>query len=169
MDDAENPAEENELTSRAPTEDDLVALCRRLNELGAEYLIIGGFAIIYAGYARTTMDVDLLIATGRENESKVFQALEILADQAVRELEPGELKRYAVIRVADEITVDLMASASGIDFSAAKTEIIRRRIHDVEIPFASAKLLWRMKRNTHREKDQIDLLFLREHYPEAMI
>jgi hypothetical protein len=167
MEDENDPPADGELTSRAPTEDDLVMLCRRLNELGAQYLIVGGFAIIYAGYARTTTAVDLLIAADLENEAKVFRALEILQDKAVLELKPGEVNQYTVVRVADEITVDLMQSASGIDFSAARNEIIYREVQGVKIPFASANLLWRMKKNTHREKDVIDLLFLRQHYPEA--
>ena len=36
--------DESELVSRPPQEEDLVALCRALNELGARYLICGGFA-----------------------------------------------------------------------------------------------------------------------------
>jgi hypothetical protein len=39
-----------------------------------------------------------------------------------------------------------------------------REIDGVAIPFASPRLLWRMKVNTHREKDAPDLLFLRQHY-----
>jgi hypothetical protein len=164
----DDPAQEGELTSRAPTEEDLVALCRRLNELGAKYLIVGGFAVIYSGYARTTMDVDLLIAADLENEAKVFRSLEGLPDQAVRELQPGEVEKYAVVRVADEITVDLMKSASGIEYAEASLEIVLRRVQDLEIPFASPRLLWRMKKCTYREKDLMDLLFLRQQYPEVV-
>jgi hypothetical protein len=40
---------------------------------GCKQLIVGGFAIIYSGYARTTTDVDLLMATNFENENKVFE------------------------------------------------------------------------------------------------
>lgn len=160
--------QEGELVSRAPTEDDLVALCKKLNELGAKYLIIGGFAIIYAGYGRTTTDVDLLMATDLENESKVYNSLSILPDQAVKELPPGEVAKYTVVRVADEITVDLMHSASGIDYAEAAKDIVMRRVQDVDIPFASPRLLWRMKKNTYREKDAPDLLFLRQQYPEVV-
>jgi len=168
MENEDDPSEEGQLTSRAPTEDDLVSLCRALNDLGAKYLIVGGFAVIYSGYARTTTDVDLLIAVDLENEAKVFRSLEALPDKAVLELLPGEVEHYTVVRVADEITVDLMKSASGIDYAAACNDILIRRVRDVDIPFASPKLLWRMKRNTHREKDVLDLLFLRQHYPEVL-
>ncbi len=150
-----------ELESREPTLTDLVALCKDLNERGCRYLVCGGFAIRAAGYARNTGDVDLLIDTSLENEAKVYRALEIFPDKAVLELKPGEVSEYTVVRVADEITVDLMASASGIRFEDAESEIIFREVDGVKIPFASPLLLWKMKCNTHREKDQPDLYFLR--------
>ncbi len=151
----------SELEPRPPQQRDLVELCRRLNELGARYLVCGGFAIIHAGYLRATGDLDLLIDAQLQNEAKVFTALEILSDKAVLELKPGEVSEYTVVRIHDEITVDLMASASGIRFAEAESEIVYREIDGVRIPFASPLLLWRMKRNTHREKDQPDLYFLR--------
>jgi hypothetical protein len=47
----------------------------------------------------------------------VFAALATLPDNAVRDLQPGELQQYTVIRVADEILVDLMRSAGGIEYA----------------------------------------------------
>lgn len=86
-----------------------------------------------AGYARHTGDLDLVVDAALENEAKVFDALATLPDKAVRELEPGDVAKYVVVRVAD----------------------------GVAIPFASPELLWRMKSRTHREKDRGDLQFLR--------
>ena len=168
MEREDDPPQEGELTSRAPTEQDLVELCRTLNQQGARYLVVGGFAVMYSGHVRTTGDVDLLMATDPENEAKVFQSLATLPDKAVLELKPGEIAQYTVVRVADEIVVDLMKSASGIDYEEAAKDVVMRRVQDVEIPFASPRLLWRMKKNTHREKDIPDLLFLRQQYPEVV-
>ena len=168
MDDEESEPQEGELVSRAPTEEDLVALCRQLNSLGTRYMIIGGFAIMYAGYGRTTGDVDLLFDTDLPNEAKVYRCLESLPDKAVLQLKPGEVSQYTVVRVADEIVVDLMQSASGIDYAEAVKDVVIRMVQDVPIPFASPKLLWRMKKNTHREKDRADLVFLRQQYPEVV-
>ena len=152
----------NELASREPTVEDLRDLCRELNQRGAKYIVIGGFAMRAAEYNRTTMDVDLMVATDAENEAKVFSALSTLPDNAVRELQPGELQKYNVIRVGDEILVDLMRSAGGIDYAEAAKDVVVREVDGVPIPFASPRLLWRMKSVTHREKDTDDLLFLRE-------
>ncbi|MFM2178364.1 MAG: hypothetical protein RL015_2462 [Verrucomicrobiota bacterium] len=166
--DIEERLTESQEESRPPTVEDLLNLCRELNLRGAKYLIVGGFAIRGAGYLRETYDLDLIIDTDLENEAKVYKSLELLADKAVLELAPGEVSKYTVVRVADEITVDLMQSASGIDYEEASKEIVLRRVQDVDIPFASPRLLWRMKKNTHREKDIPDLIFLRQHYPEVV-
>lgn len=153
--------------SRQPTVEDLLELCRELNSHDAKYLIVGGFAIRGAGYIRETGDVDVIIDTSPENEARVFKSLEILPDKAVLHLEPGEVEKYTVVRVADEIIIDLMKSASGIDYEEAAKEIVIREVQGVPIPFASPRLLWRMKKNTHREKDAADLIFLRQQYPEV--
>ena len=150
-----------ELEPREPTVEDLVELCRELNRLEARYVVVGGFAMRAAGYVRQTMDVDLIVASDLENEARVFQALATLPDGAVRELQPGELDKYTVIRVGDEFVVDLMKSAGGIGYAEAAQAVVVREIMGVEIPFASPQLLWRLKSVTHRAKDEADLLFLR--------
>ncbi len=72
MDESDAGAKPGELEPRPPLEVDLVGLCRELNQRGARYLVIGGFAVIAAGLPRITGDIDLLVAADRENESKVF-------------------------------------------------------------------------------------------------
>jgi hypothetical protein len=160
------PPEDADLESREPTVEDLRDLCRALNERGARYVVIGGFAILAAGYNRRTMDVDLLVADDPDNEARVFSALATLPDNAVRDLQPGELRQYSVNRVADEILVDLMRLASGIDYRAAAADVVVREVDGVPIPFASPRLLWRMKSVTGREKDAGDLVFLRFWFAE---
>jgi hypothetical protein len=156
----------NELAPREPTVEDLRDLCRELNQREAKYVVIGGFAIRAANYNRQTMDVDLMVAADLENEARVFSALSTLPDNAVRELQPGELQKYNVIRVGDEIVVDLLRSAGGIDYAEAAKHVVIRELDGVPIPFASPQLLWRMKVVTHREKDAGDLVFLRQWFAE---
>lgn len=162
----DRPPGSEDLESREPTLEDLRDLCRELNQRGARYVVIGGFAIRAAGYNRRTMDVDLMVAADRENEQLVFDALATLPDQAVRELQCGDLQQYAVIRVADEILVDLMTSAGGIDYAQASRDVVTHNLDGVPVPFASPRLLWRMKIVTHREKDAGDLVFLRYWFSE---
>lgn len=55
--------------TRPPTEEDLKRLCSALNAAGAKYLVIGGFAVNYYGFARGTEDLDLLIASDPDDEA----------------------------------------------------------------------------------------------------
>ena len=152
--------------NRAPTDGDLATICARLNERGARYVVVGGHAIIHAGYLRFTGDIDLLVEASLENEAKVYDALTHLEDRAVLELDPGDLAKYIVLRVSDEVLVDLMAATSGIAYAEAAEESVIREVNGVPIPFASPKLLWRMKARTHRAKDESDLVFLRQLFAE---
>ncbi|MEO6236707.1 MAG: hypothetical protein ABIQ52_06875 [Vicinamibacterales bacterium] len=70
----------DELTSREPTVEDLRELGRALNDRGAKYVVVGGFAIRAAGYIRSTMDVDVIVAADHENQARVFAALATLPD-----------------------------------------------------------------------------------------
>ena len=146
--------------TRPPLMTDLVGLCRELNARNARYIVVGGMAINIHGFARNTEDIDLLIETGDLNEGKVLEVLSLLPDGAAKELTPGEVAEYVVIRVCDEITVDLMAKTCGQDYESAKDSISPVVVDGVTIPFASPILLWKTKQ-TFREKDQIDRLFLR--------
>lgn len=162
MADGPSDSETGGLISRAPSKADLVSLCRGLQDCGASFMVVGGFAIIQAGLPRTTGDIDLLIDASDENERKVFAVLANLPDGCVRELDPGDVAKYTVVRVADEILIDLMASASGITYAEAANSVTIREVDGVKIPFASPELLYRMKKRAGREKDRGDIYFLEQ-------
>lgn len=146
---------------RTPEEDDLVKLCAALNDRGALYLVVGGMAMNQQGLLRATEDIDLLLESSRDNQKRVLKALEVMPDKAVLEVEENDLDDYTVVRVADEVVVDLMLSACGVTYADATSEIEAKDIKGVSIPFASAKLLLRMKQ-TYREKDIPDRIFLED-------
>lgn len=59
-----------------------------------------------------------------------------------------------------------MRSAGGIDYAEAAKDVVVQELGGVPIPFASPRLLWRMKIVTHREKDAGDLVSLRQWFAE---
>jgi nucleotidyltransferase AbiEii toxin of type IV toxin-antitoxin system len=152
---------EEETPPRTPEQNDLVRLCAALNAEGASYIVVGGMAIIQQGFLRATEDIDLLLENSRENQARVRKALETLPDRAVQDMAEDDLDKYQVVRVADEIVVDLMLSACGVKYEEARGEIELVKIQGVSIPFASAKLLLRTKQ-TYRDKDIPDRVFLEQ-------
>jgi hypothetical protein len=89
----------------------------------------------------------------------VRKALEILPDKAIREVEDNDLDEFTVVRVADEIVIDLMLSACGITYAEAANEIETEEVLGVAIPLASPRLMLRLKQ-TYRDRDIPDRLFL---------
>jgi hypothetical protein len=146
---------------REPSLEDLAKLCADLNAAGVRYVVVGGFAIIQSGYPRRTMDIDLLVDVSLENEAKLVVALMKLPDQAIKDMNPGEIDKVGVVRVADDFMVDLMKSGCGVTYADAIKDAVWRELDGVRIPFASKPTLWKMKQ-TVREKDIPDRLFLRQ-------
>ena len=148
--------------SRAPELEDVVGLCRSLNREGVRYLIIGGWAVILHGSVRTTKDIDLLVDAGEPNVQAIRRALADLPDNAASELADEEVARYGVVRVADEVVVDLMASACGITFSQAMDQDGAEEIvvEGVPLRVARKELLIRTKQ-TVRPSDAADVAYLR--------
>jgi hypothetical protein len=147
--------------SREPTLEDLIQLCKRLNEAGAKYVVIGGFAVILNGFTRTTGDVDLLVDSSPENVARIKEALLYLPDQAVREIEPEEVAQYQVVRVADEIIVDLVHKACEVIYDHTRGHIAHYIVDEVRIPFLTPALLLKTKM-TLRPKDAEDRFFLEQ-------
>lgn len=147
--------------SRAPELEDLVRLCRSLNEAGARYVLIGGFAVILHGSVRGTKDIDLLIDPSPANVQAIKRAMALLPDNAISLIADDEVDKYQVVRIADEIVVDLMAKACGIDYAQALREGVETMsVEDVRIPVATKALLIKTK-TTYRDSDRSDIAYLR--------
>ena len=116
--------------------------------------------MVLDGFNRGTEDIDLLVDKVGANIALLKKALSILPDNAVREVLDNDVEEYGVVRVADEVVVDLMGSACGIDFKSAESQIEWHELEGVKIPFASAELMLKTKQ-TLREKDEIDRVYLR--------
>jgi Nucleotidyl transferase of unknown function (DUF2204) len=140
----------------------MVRLCRSLNREGVRYLLIGGWAVILHGSVRTTKDIDLLVDPAAANVQAIRRALADLPDNAARELGDAEVAEYGVVRVADEVVVDLMAAACGVTFEQAVAEGGSDQVvvEGVPIAVASKELLVRTKQ-TVRPSDAADVLYLR--------
>ncbi len=146
---------------RAPELEDLLNLCAALRREDVRYVLIGGFAVILHGWVRATKDIDLLVDVSVGNVQALKRAMSVLPDNAVALIDDGEVAEYSVVRIADEIIVDLMKEACGIDYRAAvEGGVEKTTVEGVEIRLASKDLLIRTKQ-TVRESDAMDVNFLR--------
>lgn len=138
----------------------LVKVCRLLNEAGARYLIAGAYAMILNDAIRATQDVDILIEESVENYERVIQGLSRLADAAAAELTPTDFVENVVIKIADEVEVDVSTRAWKVTYAEAIPNAQRLFVQGVEIPYLSIEDLIRSK-ETYRDQDRVDVERLR--------
>jgi len=142
-----------------------------LNLLAAhkvKYLIVGGEAVIYHGYARLTGDVDFFFEPSKQNARKLYQALkefwagDIPGIKAFDELmEEGLILQFGV----PPNRIDLINQISGLTFREAWENRIRTGIEsaggEVPIYLIGLQELIKNKKAIGRPKDMEDLQYLR--------
>lgn len=141
--------------SRPATLDDLKVLIGSLNRQGADYLLIGGYALFAHGYHRATTDIDVLVPANRQSGEKIKQALMVLPDQAAKEIDPAWFEEEDNIRVADAFVVDIMLNACGETYETLKQYAETIDLDGLPICTVNLEGLLRTKQ-TMRDKDVSD-------------
>lgn len=145
--------------SRPATLEDLKTLIRALNEQGADYLLIGGYALFAHGHHRATTDIDVLVPASRESGRKVREALMILPDKAAKDLDPAWFEEGENIRVADAFVVDIMLNACGETYESLKQYAETLDLDGIPVRTINLEGLLRTKQ-TLRDKDVADRIVL---------
>lgn len=133
-----------------------------LNKHQVEYVIIGGYAIIMHGFLRATEDIDIVLRMNEKNILNFQKALRVhYDDKSIDEINFDELSRYSVIRYGtpDNYYIDII-SRIGEAFDYNNIERDCKTIDGIKYSIASVESLLQMKKNTFREKDQLDIHFL---------
>lgn len=145
--------------SRPATLEDLELLLRSLDEHGAEYFLIGGYALAAHGYQRATTDIDVLVPATAEAGRRIKEALMVLPDRAAKDLEPAWFEEGENIRVADAFVVDIMLNANGQTFDTLRP--YAQTIDLDGIPVKTVRLEGLLlTKQTLREKDVADRIVI---------
>ena len=145
--------------SRPATLEDLKALIASLNEQGADYLLIGGYALFAHGYHRATTDIDVLVPATQEAGIKIRSALMVLPDQAAKDIDPAWFDEGENIRVADAFVVDIMLNACGQTYETLKQYAETVDLDGVLVRTINLEGLL-LTKQTMRQKDVSDRVIL---------
>lgn len=145
--------------SRPATLEDLKTLIASLNRQGADYLLIGGYALFAHGYHRATTDIDVLVPATREAGEQIKKALMVLPDQAAREIDPVWFEEGENIRVADAFVVDIMLNACGETYETLKQYAETLDLDGLPLRTINLEGLL-LTKQTMRDKDIADRIIL---------
>lgn len=144
--------------------DDFREFLKLLNDHEVEYLLIGGYAVGYYGYPRTTADLDIWIAISPETAGKlvnVFHEFGMRSDEMTPALflHPGNIVRMGLAPVRIEVLNEI----DGVEFSDCFVRGTSVDIDGTAVRLISLPDLRRNKRESGRHKDLDDLEHLPEH------
>ncbi len=131
-----------------------------LNSAGVRYLLVGGYSVIFHGYLRSTMDMDIWVERKKENYEKIKKAFQIfkmpLFDMTEKNfLENDALDVFSFGR--PPVCIDLVNKLKGVDFQEAWENRLSAGIQDINISIISKELLIQAKRAAGRHKDLDDI------------
>ena len=137
---------------------DFKEFLRLLNSHQVEYLLIGGYAVSYHGYPRTTADIDIWVAIQKENAEKVVDVLKEFGFDTPHLTADLFLRENQIIRMGNPpMRIELMTTISGVRFEECYLERIIDVIDDVEVQIINLEHLRRNKQASGRQKDLDDL------------
>lgn len=142
---------------------DFKELLELLNQHNVKYLLIGGYAVGFHGYGRSTNDIDIVVSDDLENAQRVVNALTDFGF-APSDLSPELFtrKNSLVIMGVEPVAVEILNYLTGSDFDQAyeRREIVK--CEDIEISLINYEDLIANKKASGRLKDLADVEKLEE-------
>ncbi|MCR9161589.1 MAG: hypothetical protein ACE37F_30450 [Nannocystaceae bacterium] len=140
---------------------DFADLLECLIESGADYMLIGGYAVMAHGYIRATQDLDVWVRPTAANAARVMAALREFG------LPPGLSEEDLLLSAASPPTgfrfgrppfaVDMITSVRGVEFEVAWAGSTVRRFGGLDVRVIGRAALLANKRATGRAKDAADV------------
>ena len=142
----------------------ILNLWQKLFECNVKYITIGGYAVNYYAYNRSTGDIDILIADTLQNRKAFRVCLEQLGIGDFEEIETMQfLPGWTDFTLDYGLRLDVLTKMKGIDpnsFDELYTNAETILIHNIEVKFIDYNNLILAKKATGRDKDLNDIAAL---------
>ena len=148
------------MRSLAKLPQDFTDLLIELCEANAEFLLVGGWAVILYGHVRATDDMDIFVRPSATNSERVFAALEAFgAPLRAHAVAPGHFAkegdayRFGIA----PLKVELLTKISGVSFDEALQDSKTFELDGYQIPYIGKAALIANKKAAARHKDLADV------------
>lgn len=133
-----------------------------------KFVTVGGVAVSLNGFLRLTEDVDILLAYEERSIRKTLEVISSCGEGYARELSVADFPlEEGAIRIIEEsigLQVDLFTILSGKSYDDFQNNIlIFQSSKNIDIPYLDRDGLIYLKSDSGREKDQIDVSYLKKH------
>lgn len=145
---------------------DYLDILSELSAAGAEFLVVGAYALAIHGLPRATGDIDIWVNPSPENARRTWSAL-VRFNAPLHDLVETDFSTQGLIfqiGVAPR-RIDILTSIEGVGFAEAWADRTSTTIGTLAIPVISRSHLIQNKRACGRPKDLADLAWLESPEP----
>lgn len=137
---------------------DFKEFLKLLKEHNVQYLLIGGYAVGYHGYARATDDMDIWVAIHPDNAQKLVSALKAFGLNDPSLTPELFLQKPKIIRMGfPPMRLEITTSISGVEFEECYQTRIVDTLDGIEVNLIDLEHLKKNKQASGRAKDIADL------------
>lgn len=136
------------------------SLLVKFNAHQIEYIIVGGYAVNFHGYIRTTGDIDLWLRPTNQNKQKIISAFKEIGvtDEALDALSKLDFsKQLHFMDGKDPYKIDFMNFVSGVTFDEAWPNRVIAEFEGLKLPFIQYEQLILTKITSERLRDKLDI------------
>ncbi len=131
-----------------------------LNKCEVEYLLIGGYSVIFHGYARTTGDMDIWVKRSPENYKNLVRAFKQFKMPVFDMTEKNFLQhpQWDVFSFGvPPVCIDILVKVKGLDFEECFAKAMEFEDGDIKVKTIHINDLIRSKGVINRPKDIDDI------------
>lgn len=128
-----------------------------------DFAVAGGLAVIFNGYARFTLDADIIVDDNPQNLERMLEVLRGWGEGWARELSLEDFApEEGAVRVVEEFELDIFTRLRGRALGDFKGDLRYLEYAGTRIPYLSPSGLIHCKEDSLREKDQLDVAAMKD-------
>jgi len=140
---------------------DFAEILSELTAAGAEFIVVGAFAVAAHGNPRATGDIDIWVRPTRENAERVLQALRAFGAPLFGLSIEDLVNEQTVFQIGvAPIRIDILSGIDGVAFEDAWARRVSATLGSSTAPVLSLADLATNKRAAGRPKDLADLAWI---------
>lgn len=137
---------------------DFKEFLRLLNCHNADYLVIGGFAVGFHGYPRSTSDIDIWMSKTPENVIRVVAEIREFGFDTPNLTPELFLQQRKIVRMGHPpVRIEVMNEIEGVTFDECRADRVKTEFDGIPVNIIGLAGLRRNKTASARPKDLDDL------------
>jgi len=135
-------------------------LIKQLLDGGVAFILVGGYAVVYHGYGRTTGDMDIWLKPDNSNKEKLVDVLKknLFVEEDLKQLINTDFTQSIAFHFGEPPKrVDFITSIQGLSYVEADLKKVFLSMDNYQVPILHIHDLIVNKMTTGRLKDQADV------------